>query len=159
VLESHLNSVNKVVFSPDGSKLASASCDKTMRVWNVVTGQVEQTLKSHLDWIYSIVFSPDGSELVLASGDMTVQLWNVAIGQVEKTFKVHSDWISTMNFSDGSTSPPFYTVDTSRCWVTQNGSRVLYLPLDYRPGCITTTSSTLAIGAATGRVTIIAGTN
>ena len=46
-LEGHLGGVSSVAFSPDGSKLASASGDQTMRLWNVGTGQVEQTLEGH----------------------------------------------------------------------------------------------------------------
>ena len=61
-----------------------------------------------------------------------------------------------MAFSlDGSQSHSFYSVDSSRAWVTQNGSRILYLPLDYRSDAVVIEGSTLAIGAASGRVTTI----
>jgi WD40 repeat protein len=50
------------VFSPDGSKVASGSDHRTVRVWNVATGQAEQTLEGHSDSVASMVFSPDGSK-------------------------------------------------------------------------------------------------
>ena len=128
-----------------------------MRVWNTATGQVEQTLEGHSSSVNSVAFSSDGSRLASGSDDRTVRVWNVATGQVEQTLKGHSSWVSSVAFwLDGSKSHSFYSVDTSRsmAWVTQNGSRILYLPLDYR-GEVATEGSTLAIGASTGRVTII----
>jgi WD40 repeat protein len=49
------------VFSPDDSKLVSASDDTTVRVWNVDSGKVEQVLKGHSDSVMNVAFSPDGS--------------------------------------------------------------------------------------------------
>jgi len=80
-----------VVFSRDGSKLASGSHDRTMRIWNVTTGKVEQMLEGHSDPVMSVAFSRDGSKLASRSDDRTVRVWNVAIGQVEQILKGHSD--------------------------------------------------------------------
>ena len=60
-LEGHSSSVRTVVFSPDGSCVASGSHDNTLRIWNVVTGESEVEMKGHLKQVNSIVFSPDGS--------------------------------------------------------------------------------------------------
>jgi len=118
-----------------------------VQVWNVATGQVEQTLKGHSHWVESVAFSPDGSKLASGSGDDTVQVWDVATSQVEQTLEGHSGKVKSVAFSlDGSQSHSFYSVDSSGFWVTQNASRILYLPLDYRPGCVAAKGSTLAIG-------------
>lgn len=155
-LEGHSDRVNSVAFSPNGSKLASASIDQTVRIWDVGTGQVEQTLMGHSLWVRSVTFSPDGSKLASASSDRTVQIWDVGTGQVEQTLEGLSDWVNSVAFSpDDSKSRPFYSVDMSGRWVTQNGSRILYLPWDHRPGYVATVAtrgSILAIGTATGRV-------
>src|SRR5438046_1880625 len=90
ILEGHSDWVMSVVFSPDGSKLASGSDDRTVRVWAVATGQVERTLEGHSDSVMSVVFSPDGSKLASASNDRTVRVWDVATGQVERTLEGHS---------------------------------------------------------------------
>ncbi|KAK2036420.1 hypothetical protein LZ31DRAFT_615743, partial [Colletotrichum somersetense] len=45
--EGHSHSVEAVAFSPDARQLASASADETVKVWDTVTGQCQQTLKGH----------------------------------------------------------------------------------------------------------------
>ena len=49
-----------VSFSPDGTKLASASFDKTVRLWDVKTGKVLHTFTGHSDFVYAVAFAPDG---------------------------------------------------------------------------------------------------
>lgn len=57
-------------------ELASASPDRTLKVWDTVSGQDTLTLKGHTDWITSATFSADGKRLVSASGDHTVKVWD-----------------------------------------------------------------------------------
>jgi WD40 repeat protein len=61
-LEGHSSWVTGVAFSPDGSKLASASHDRTVRLWNVGIGQVEQTLEGHSDLVWSVASSLNNSK-------------------------------------------------------------------------------------------------
>ena len=78
--EGHTADVRSVVFSPDGSKLASASYDNTVHLWDVETGTaIGSALEGHSSFVPSVVFSPDGSKLASASWDKTVRLWDVEI--------------------------------------------------------------------------------
>ena len=65
-----------MTFSPDDSRLASASRDNTIRLWDVATGSCTATLNGHTDDVNSVSFSPDGSRLASASDDRTVRLWD-----------------------------------------------------------------------------------
>jgi WD40 repeat protein len=74
--------VQSVAFSPDSQLLATASSDKTARLWNPATGkQVGQPLTGHTSPAVSVAFSPDGQLLATASGDNTLRLWNPATGE------------------------------------------------------------------------------
>src|SRR3989454_7708618 len=78
-----------VAFSPDGKRLASASMDQTIKVWDTATGQEALTLKGHTDAVWSVAFSPDGKRLVSASDDQTIKVWDPATGQEALTLKGH----------------------------------------------------------------------
>ena len=63
-LTGHSGWVNSVQFSPDGKTLASGSYDKTIKLWDVATGQLKSTLTGHSAKVNSVQFSPDGKTLV-----------------------------------------------------------------------------------------------
>ena len=77
ILHGHENDVNSAAFSPDGTRIVSASNDKTVRIWDAQTGtQIGQPLTGHDSSVNSAAFSPDGSRIVSASADKTVCIWD-----------------------------------------------------------------------------------
>ncbi|MGE0206738.1 MAG: WD40 repeat domain-containing protein, partial [Candidatus Babeliales bacterium] len=72
-LTGYSNSVHSVVWSPDGTKLASGSWE--LKIWNAQTGTELQTLTGHRSRIWSVVWSPDGTKLASGSYDKTIKIW------------------------------------------------------------------------------------
>ena len=95
-LRGHKSVVKSVAFSPDGTHIVSGSYDKTIRVWNVVTGhwqQVGEALRGHEHspgLLHSFAFSPDGKLIVSGSKDKTIRVWDAVIGV--NTPQYYGDW-------------------------------------------------------------------
>ena len=81
-LSGHTDRVYGVLtFSPDGTRLATASEDGMAKVWDTKTGHELLTLSSHNNEVLGIAFSPDGTRLATASWDKTARVWDTASGR------------------------------------------------------------------------------
>ena len=84
-LTGHSDSVWSVAYSPDGQTLASGSwdntinwsSDKTIKLWNVKTGNLVQTLTGNSSRVNSVAYSPDGQTLASGSHDNTIKIWRL----------------------------------------------------------------------------------
>ncbi|MBE9071761.1 WD40 repeat domain-containing protein [Microcystis sp. LEGE 08355] len=124
-LEGHGSYVHSVNFSCDGKTLVSGSDDKTIKLWNVETGQEIRTLKGHNGPVYSVNFSPDGKTLVSGSDDKTIKLWNVEKPQEIHTLKGHDDRVRSVNFShDGKTLVSGSDDKTIKLWNVKTGQEI-----------------------------------
>ncbi len=76
-----------VAFSPDGTLLATASIDGTVKLWNTSTGKLRKHLRGHKSWVNSVVFATDGSTLLSGSSDGTIKLWDVRSRRLKTTLE------------------------------------------------------------------------
>jgi WD40 repeat protein len=79
-IKAHTRPVNQVAFTADGSRLATASCDQTVKLWEVATREGEVRERATFAWpigrIYSLAFSPDGMTAA-AGGNTDILVWDV----------------------------------------------------------------------------------
>jgi WD40 repeat protein len=147
ILSGHTDEVRSVAFAPQtypnrlsssglrnscvqNSKLllASGSYDRTVRLWDINTGECLKILEEHTHRVWSVAFSPDGRVLASSSSDRTVKLWDISTGQCLKSLLGHSQQIRTVAFSpDGQTLASGSDDQSLRLWNWRTGKALRVL--------------------------------
>src|SRR5271163_72815 len=138
-LEGHSGWVLSVAFSHDSARLASASDDNTVKIWDASSGECLQTLDI-------------GKALFNISVDTTGSYLHTEIG----TIAIDA---SASNMTPCVTNPqnPRYqggALSSDGAWITYNSENVLWLPSEYRPSCSAVSGKTIGIGVGSGKVWI-----
>ncbi|WP_341531803.1 ribosome assembly protein 4 (plasmid) [Nostoc sp. UHCC 0302] len=121
-LEGHSGAVTSVSFSPDNQTIATASDDKTVKLWDR-SGKQLKTLNGHSGAVYSVSFSPDNQTIATASDDKTVKLWDRS-GKQLKTLNGHSGAVYSVSFSpDNQTIATANQDGTVKLW-DRNGKQL-----------------------------------
>jgi hypothetical protein len=98
VLKEHADSIYSVAWRPGTMELATASPDKTVKLWDAATGKVTRTLKDHADAVFAVAYSPDGKWMATASADRSVKLYQA--GTQNRALSLpHGDAVTAVAFS------------------------------------------------------------
>jgi WD40 repeat protein/tRNA A-37 threonylcarbamoyl transferase component Bud32 len=87
VLRGHTDRINSLFFSLDGTRLASGSTDRTVKIWDTTSGLELLTLKGHTGLVTTVCFSPDGTRLASGSWDKTVKVWETRLPSTDSLRK------------------------------------------------------------------------
>jgi ribosome assembly protein 4 len=95
----HQQLITQVLFSPDGHFLASASNDKSVKLWEGFTGAYLTSFRGHVANVYQISWAPDSRMIASASKDSTVKIWNVKKKKMQVDLPGHADQVFAIDWS------------------------------------------------------------
>ncbi|CAF0730295.1 unnamed protein product [Brachionus calyciflorus] len=95
----HQQLINDVRFSPDTRLIASASFDKSIKLWDGKTGKFLTTLRGHVQAVYQISFSSDSRLLVSGSADSTLKVWDLKTKKLYMDLPGHADEVYAVDWS------------------------------------------------------------
>ena len=128
LLRGHTDEVFAASFSSDGSRVLTASRDKTARVWDAANGTQIMEIGGHADAVLSAAFSPDGTRIVTASADTTAREWDAKTGAQLLEISGHGEAVLCAVFSpDGSRILTSSADGTARVWDASTGKEMLVL--------------------------------
>lgn len=98
-LKGHTDAVRSIVFSPDGTRLATSSKNGAVKVWDATTGALICGHTEHQNWVFATAFSSDGRLVASSSYDKTVRVFDVAAERVVHVLGSHNNGVLEVMFT------------------------------------------------------------
>jgi WD40 repeat protein len=119
----HSQAVYGMAWSPDGTHIASVGADKTVQIWDAITGKHLFTYNKHIGTTNGVVWLPrEGTRIASASGDTTVQVWDATTGDHILTYRGHTANVRGLAWSpDGKHIASGGNDNTVQVWDATNG--------------------------------------
>ena len=127
----HSRGINDVTWSPTSAYVATASDDKTCRLWDVSQSEALVEFRGHLNFCFAVKFNPSSNLVVTGSFDETVKLWDARTGDCISTIPAHSDPVTSVDFNRDGTCVVSGSHDgLVRIWDTATGEclKTTYAP-------------------------------
>jgi serine/threonine protein kinase len=128
-IKAHTSMVYALTISPDGEIIASGSSDRTIKMWQLRTGeklrQLGRWFTGHSESVWTLAFSPNGQTLASGSWDNTIKLWQVSTGKKIRTINAHPNWVNSVTFSpDGQLLASSCANCTIKLWQVSTGREI-----------------------------------
>jgi U3 small nucleolar RNA-associated protein 13 len=121
-VRAHDKDINTVAVSPNDAMIASASQDKSIRLWRSADLTPLATLNGHKRGVWKVCFSPVDKVLVSSAGDRTVKMWSVADYSLLRTFEGHTASVLSVKFvNKGSQLVSASSDGLIRIWTIRTG--------------------------------------
>jgi WD40 repeat protein len=119
----HSGPIACCAWSPEGSRIVSASSDQTLRIWDAKSGAGLATLQGHQGWVNGCAWSPEGLQIVSSSSDKTLRIWDAKSGACLATLEGHQDSVWGCAWSpDGLRMVSASRDKTLRIWDAKSGA-------------------------------------
>jgi WD40 repeat protein/TPR repeat protein len=128
VLSGHGDYVISEGYSPDGTRIVTASADNTARIWDALAGMQLAVLTGHSDHVGTASYSPDGTRIVTSSSDKTARIWDARTGTQLIVLSGHAEELNSANYSpDGMRIVTAAADKTARIWDARTGAQLAML--------------------------------
>ncbi len=146
--QGHEGAISRIAWSPSGQMIASASYDKTIRIWNAETGYCVAVLKGHRQAVYSVAWSPSGEVLASGSRDRTVRLWDVSsvkskladrdsnLNEIKafQTLRGHHNGVEVVEWLDDDGNTLISSAGNQSFWIWDIRNNTVIEELEHRSG-------------------------
>ena len=128
VLLGHKGYVSTAAYSPDGTRIVTASADNTVRIWDARTGKQIAVVRGHGGPVNSAAYSGDGARIVTTSDDKTARIWDARTGKQIAVLGGHEGAVYSGAYSPDGTRIVTSSADrTARVWDARTGKQIAIL--------------------------------
>ena len=138
--------------------IVSGSGDKSIKIWDVETGELVRTLEGHTGIVLSVCYSPDNKQIASGSADQSIKIWNAETGKLVRTLDGHTNWVHSVCYSPDDKRIASGSFDQSiKIWDTETGKLIRTLDghTDWvRSVCYSPDNKRIASGSADNSIKI-----
>jgi len=156
-LTGHTAWVKSVAVSPDGKWVASGSRDKTVKIWDIETGNCHATLEGHGGPVNCVAITPDGKRLLSSSDDHTIRIWEFPSGRLGRVLEGHRNYVPLVApFAKGQMLLSAGIDRLIKLWVTDSGEcmKTIQADQDFMAAALGADGERLLTGGFDGTVAL-----